>query len=213
MTPHTGLGLYGTSIIATLDPAHHVPLLALWQMWRAFPVHRATFYNYLTEKVIELDNPEVFYSLYVTPDEQVLLILANAGGPEHDRSPAVGVNVRLDLTKLSLSQEMSCWRMKGNTYETFRVGRVAPVEDGMITVPELLKHEFTGFVLSPGEAPEELTRLIKHLEGRPDRLPDILRAKQERLAQFDKLIDYFATLPIAANKLKYDEFMKDRVAE
>jgi hypothetical protein len=213
MTPHTGLGVMGTSILATLDPAHHTPLLALWQMWRAFPVHRATFYNYLTEKVIALDNPEVFYSLYVTADKQVLLILANAGGPEHDRSPAVGVNARLDVKKLGLPREMNCWRMKGNTYETFRVSGVSPVEDGLITVPELLKHEFVGFVLSPGEAPGELIRLMKHLEGRPDRLPDMLRAKQKRLAEFDKLIDCFATLPTAANKLKYDEFMKDRVAE
>jgi hypothetical protein len=103
--------------------------------------------------------------------------------------------------------------MKGNTYETFRIARVEPVVDGRISVPELLLHEFIGFVLTPGDPPEELTKLMNHLEGRWKRLPALLEAKQKRLADCDRRLDGFAKLPIAANKLKYDEFIKNRVAE
>lgn len=212
-TPHTPVGIMGTSVLATVDPAHHVELMALWQMWRAFPVHRGTFYNYLSEKVIDLDNPEVVYSLFVTPEKHVLLLLANRGGEITDRSPAVGVNAQLDTKKLELPNTMNCWRMKGNTYETFRISQAGPVQDGVVSVPEIGKHEFVGFVLSPDAPPDELTILQEHLAGRWDRLPAIMRAKQKRLAEFDETIENFAKLPHASQKLNYQEFMKDRVAE
>jgi hypothetical protein len=213
LTPHCGVGVMGTSIVATYDTANHPALIALWQAWRSFPVDKATFYNYLTEKVIELDNDEVVYSLYVTPEKHILLILANAGGKKTDSSPAVGVAAKLDMKKLDLPEHMRCWRMKGGTYETFRVAEIKEVEDGYICVPEIGKHEVVAFVLSPDTAPAELTDLIKHLDGRWDRLPDIMKHKQKRMAELDSIIDDFAKLPNAAKKLSYQDFMKGRVAE
>jgi len=214
VTPHVGVGVGGTAIVATVDPAHPVHLMALWQMWRAFPVEEATYYNYLTEKVLSLDNENVFYSLYVTNIKQVLLILANSGKPAFEATPATGVSVKIDVRKLGLPSQMNCWRLKGATYETFRIAEVPPVNDGSIDVPELSLHEYIGFVLSPSDAPMELTRLMRHLEGRPERLPAILKAKQKRLAEFDKKIDYFATLPNAKKEMDIALFKRnDRVAE
>lgn len=213
ITPHAGIGIMGTSVLASVDPAHNIPLLALWQMWRAFPVNRAVFYSYLTEQVVTLDNEEVKYSLYITPEKYILLILCNAGGKYLERMPAVGVNIRLDLKKLCLPGEMNCWRMKGNTYETFRLSRVDNVIDGGLNVPELGLYEFIGFVLSCNEPPEELLKLEKHLEGRYERLLKINKVKLDRLKEFDKLIDDFAGLPNAGNMINYAEFMKGRTAE
>lgn len=213
MTPHTGIGIMGTSVIATLDPARNTPLLALWQMWRGFPVEQAYFYNYLTNCVVKLDNPEVFYSLHVTPDKQVLLILANGGGPVLSKSPAVGVIAKLNLEKLGLPDTLNCWRMKGNSYETFRIAQIDPVQNGTIIVPELGHHEFIGFVLSPDKPPKELEALIKHLEGRTKRLAKFKKQNLKRLAEYDRLLDYFATLPNASRKIDYENFMKNRITE
>ena len=213
MTPHCGIGSLGTAIISTLDPAHHVSLIALWQMWRAFPVQRATFYNYLTDNVVTLDNNEVFYSMYITAEGYVLLILVNAGGPELENAPGIGVETKINIEKLGLSNEMKCWRMKGSTYETFRIEEIEKVKSGIISVPLLDLHEFVGFVLSPGSAPEELTNLITHLQGRGKRLGSIYDNKVVRLKALDNTMDQWAKLPTAVTKIKYDEFMRSRVAE
>ena len=213
VTPHVGVGVAGTAIVATCDPAHHIHLLALWQMWRAFPVEKATYYNYLSKKVVSLDNKEVFYSLYVTDAKQVLLILANSGKAAFEATPATGVKVQIDVHKLGLPSRLRCWRMKGATYETFRIAEIQEIENGVIDVPELGAHEYIGFVLCPAEPPAELPRLMKHLEGRPKRLPAILEAKQKRFVEFDKKLDYFATLPNAKNEMDYNEFMRNKVAE
>jgi hypothetical protein len=213
MTPHCGLGAMGTATIATLDPAHHVQLIALWQMWRAFPVHCAKFYNYLTESVISLSNDEVFYSMCVTDEGHVLLILVNAGGPGLESVPGIGVEVRIDLKKLSLPDEMNSWRMMGNTYETFRIRQTEKIENGKITVPLLDLHEFVGIVLSPDQPPEELVKLVEHLNERGKRLAKIYESKQIRLAEFDKALEQWSKLPVAATKIRYDEFMRGRTAE
>ena len=213
MTPHCGIGSMGTATIATLDPAHHTSLLALWQMWRAFPVQRARFYNYLTENVVTLDNDEVFYSMYVTDEGHVLLILVNAGGPELESVPGIGVEAKIDLDKLGLPEEMNCWRMKGNTYETFRIGEPEKVKNGIVEVPLLDLHEFIGFVLSPDQPPKEFVNLIEHLKGRGERLAKIYDNKLIRLSELDKALDKWSKLPEAATKIKYDEFMRGRTAE
>jgi len=213
LTPFNTVGVCGTAVNANLDPAHHPELIALWQMWRAFPVDKADFYNHLTESVIELDNPEILYSVFVTPEKQVLLLVVNPGGPMARKSATVSVNVRLDRKKLGLPEIMNCWRMKGNNYETFRIASVEPVCDGIIPIPEINIHEFIGFVLSPGLPPLELTWLCDHLEGRWQRLPRLLAAKQQRLLETDRMLDYFATLPNAKSQVDYAAFMKRRVAE
>lgn len=213
VSPHVGVGIGGTSVMATLDPSHFQSLLPLWQMWRAFPVQKSTFYNYLTEQVVLLDNDEVYYSLFVTEDKRMLLILANAGGPQHDASPSVGVNVKIDVAKLGLPEKMNVWRMKGQSYETFRIQPTDSVKDGYLSVPEIMLHELVGFVFSPDEAPEELLSLQEHFKNMPDRMKKILTNKQKRLAQFDQIMDTYLRLPHAAKKMTYGEFMKDRSAE
>lgn len=213
VTPHVGVGVAGTAIVATCDPAHYIHLLALWQMWRAFPMEKAMYYNYITTKVVSLDNKDVFYSLYVTDAKQVLLILVNSGKCAFEATPATGVKVKIDVNKLGLPSRLRCWRMKGATYETFRVAEVQAIENGVVDVSELGMHEYIGFILSPAETPAELTKLMKHLEGRPKRLPAILEAKQKRFVEFDKKLDYFATLPNAKNEMDYNEFMRNRSAE
>ena len=215
MTPHTGLGIMGTSIIATLDPGHNAPPLALWQMWRGFPVHRARFHNYLTEPMLRLDNDKVYYSLYVTEDQHVLLLLGNSDGQAPSGPPVTSVDVQLDTKTLGLPGKLNCWRrMKGNTYETFRIAETAQViNNARLSVSEMDPHEFIGFVLSPGKPPKELTDLMAHLEGRSERLGTILQAKLKRLAECDRPLDHFATLSIAANRMTYGDFMEKRVAE
>jgi hypothetical protein len=213
ISPQTGVGIMGTSVIATLDPAHHAELIALWQMWRAFPVEQATFYNHLTEQVATIDNDEVDYSVYVTADKQVLILMINRGGPVTQSSCAVGATVKLDMKKLGLPEEMNCWRMKGNTYETFRIAEVESVKDGCIFVPELEIHEFTGFILTPNTPPEKLIKLKQHLAGRWERMPKLMEAKQKRLLKADTLLDCFAKRPNAAKQLNYNKFMEGRIAE
>ncbi len=213
MTPHVGTGIAGTAILATLDPAHHKELIALWQMWRGFPVEKGTFFNYLTETVVELDNDEIYYSLYKTQENQLLLLLVNAGGAKSRGGCAVGVNVKVDIERLQIPNKMRCWRMKGNTYETFRISEVGLIENGCLSVPEIGIHEFIGFVLAPNEPPPELCELQKHLAGRWKRLPMLLENKQKRQKELDRLIDEYSTLPNAGSKLDYKTFMKNRAAE
>jgi hypothetical protein len=123
ITPHIGLGILGKSIQATHDPANTPAFIALWQMFRAFPVHSAFYYNYLSEQVITLDNVEITYSLYVTEEKQVLLIICNGSGSISEKMFSVGVMIKLMLEKLMLPPVMKCYRMLGNTYETFRINK------------------------------------------------------------------------------------------
>ncbi len=213
LTPHLGICVHGQSVLATVDPGYFPGLIALWQMWRAFPMERATFWNHLGPKVVTLDNPEIVYSLYTTPEGAAMLLIANAGGPRQESAPAVGVGVELDLERLGLSGQLRCWRMKGDRYETFRIQEIAPVEGGRIAVPEIDHHEVIGFVLCAGEPPETLTRLERHLEGRFARLAPLLEKKQERMKRLDLAIDRWAELPHARRSLTYEEFMKGRVTE
>ena len=213
LTPHVGVGIMGTSVLASLDPAYNIPLIALWQMWRAFPVHKAAFYNYLTEKVVSLDNNEVTYSLFVTEEKQIMLLLCNIGGKFSESMPAVGVNINIDTKKLKIPEKMKCWRMKGNTYETFRIAQIDDILNGIINVPELGISEFIGFILAVEKPPDEMINLVNHLDGRAERLYEIQKRKMTRLLEYDKLIDSFAKLPIANNKKSYEECMKGRVTE
>lgn len=213
MTPHCGLGITGTAIIATLDPAHHPELIALWQMWRAFPVENATFYNYLTRQVVELDNDEIDYSLYVTEQKEVLLLLVNRGGPISKSSCAVGVRAQININELNLPDNMKCWRMKGNNYNTFRIVETESIEKGIVHVAELGIHEFTGFILTPENPPVELVELQKHLTGRWERLAKLMEQKQKRLMQVDDMLDAFAKLPNARSNQNYNDFMQGRGAE
>lgn len=213
ITPQVGVGIMGKSVIATLDPAHHSELIALWQMWRAFPVEQATFYNYLTEQVAVIDNNEVDYSLYITDKKQILLLMINRGGPKSKSSCAIGANIKLDINKLCLPSKMNCWRMKGNSYETFRISEIEPIEYGCIYVSELGIHEFIGFVLTPDSPPAELLALKEHLSERWKRLPKLLENKQKRLLELDIKLDVFAKLPNADRKSDYNDFMKGRVTE
>jgi hypothetical protein len=211
LTPHIGLGILGKSIMATLDPAHTPHYIALWQMWRSFPVEKAKFYNYLTETVVELDNSEVTYSLYVTDKNQILLIVCNKGGPKSENSVSVELNIKLDHINLGLSKNMKSVIMRGNTYETFRAYNWEDISEGAIHLPEIGINEFVGFVLYEKEIPDETVKLIKHLEKRHERMSVINEKKIERLMETDKLLDQFNKLDL--DKLNADDFMKNRVME
>lgn len=213
ITVHYGVGIGGSAIIATLDPAHHREMIALWQMFRAFPVERANYYNYLYPSVIELDNPEIFYSLYVTDDGHALLIIVNGGGEITDSFPCVGCHIQLDLQKLGLSNKLNCVELKGTDYQSFRLLDVEPVIDGQIFIPEIARHEFIGFVLSSGQPPENLTKLRNHLETRHERLTEILTNSQERQVQLDELLAKFHKSPLAQNQISYEEYTRGRTAE
>ena len=211
ITPHTGLGATGTSILASLDPAHFRDLLPLWQIWRAYPVERARVYTYLQPGAVEVDNDEVYYSLYATDDPYYLLILANAGGPFHDANPAVGVTARINIE--GIPDDLRTWRLKGRSYETFRVAEIGRTKGALIEVPELLLYETVGYILSPGDPPETLTRLQSHLDGRWDRMGGILKNKAARNAWLDEQFDKWARLPQAKNRPDYRRFIGNRVAE
>ncbi|MBN2853846.1 MAG: hypothetical protein JXQ23_14040, partial [Clostridia bacterium] len=213
ITPHVGLGILGKSIIATLDPAHTPPYIALWQMWRAFPVHEATYYNYLTEKVVTLNNDEVTYSLYVTKSKQMLLIICNGGGSYAEKMFSVGVNIQLDMEKLALPDTMSCYKMSGNTYETFRIAQQEPCHNGMIHVEEIGIHEFIGFILSEDEPPEEMVQLEMYLENRFERLAGIYSSKMKRLKECDQLLKQFEKSKSNNQPMEADKLMTRRVAE
>lgn len=213
LTPHVGLVVGGKAIIANMDPAHFPACIALWQMWRAFPMDRARIYNYLTETVLTLDNEEISYSLFLTPEQHLLLIIANTGGPRLEDSPSIGVNIELDIQKLGLPATLRCWRMKGNTYETFRIAETDPIHDGKLSVYEIDHHEFIGYILSPDTPPDTLPTLQKHLEGRFDRLPHLLKEKQKRFLHTDRAMDQFAKLPHAHQFFSYQEFMQGRIVE
>ncbi len=62
-------------------------------------MEKATFYNYLTNEVVELNNDEIYYSLYMTDEKHILLLLVNKGGTKSLNACAVGVTVRLNLKK------------------------------------------------------------------------------------------------------------------
>lgn len=213
VTPHVGLGVCGKAIIATVDPGYFTELMALWQMWRAFPMAEATFYNHLSEPVLSLDNEEIAYSLYKTQRGEILLLIANCGGPRLDDSPSIGVNIALDMEALGLPRSLRCWRMKGNTYETFRITEMEPVQDGALSVYEIDHHEFQGYILAPDEPPKTLTQLQQHLSGRAERLKSLLPEKQKRLEKMDKQLDQFSKLPHAHVFFSYEQFMAGRVAE
>ncbi len=215
VTIHYGVGIGGKAVIATMDPAHHRELLALWQMYRAFPVESARFYNYLhPTPAVELDNPEVFYSLYANDKGQALLLLANAGGEMANAFPCVGVNVQLRTGDIGLSDSLQCVPLRGSDYQTFRIGEPFIVEKGSLNVPEIALHEFLGFVLfEAGNPPQELFELGKHLDTRWDRLPGLLAAKQKRLHQQDALLLQFSKDPLAGSNISYEEFTRGRSAE
>ncbi len=213
VTPHVGLGVCGKAIIATVDPGYFPELMALWQMWRAFPMEEATCYDTLAAPVLSLDNEEIAYTLYRTPRGEILLLLVNEGGPRLDDSPAIGVNIDLDLTALGLPEELRVWRMRGQSYETFRITEMEPITAGHLAVYEIDHRELQGYILSADEPPATLTALQEHLAGRAERLGPLLRQKQERLVRLDHQLDTFARLPHAHQFFSYSEFMAGRVAE
>jgi uncharacterized protein DUF6259 len=213
VTVHYGVGIGGSAVIATLDPAHHREMIAFWQIFRAFPIEKATYYNYLYPAVLKLDNPEILYSLYVTEDGCALLIIVNGGGRMTASYPCVGCNISLDLDKLGLSNKLNCVELKGSDYQSFRMFDAAPVRGGKIFVPEIGRHEFIGFVLSPGDPPDKLTTLRSHLETRNERLSKILKNNQTRQSQVDKMLAEFHKSPLAQNHISYEEYTRGRTAE
>lgn len=214
ITVHYGVGIGGTAVIATLDPAHHREMIALWQIYRSFPVEKAKFYNYLFPGAVTLDNTEILYSLYVTPAGQALLILVNGGGEMTSSFPCVGVNVQLHLKTLGLSSELNCVPLKGSDYQTFRIGNSTTVRNGKLEVLEIAHHEVLGFVLfQNGNAPAELITLQKHLDTRFERLGAILQAKQARLKLQDQLLYEFSQSPLAKKQVSFQEFTRGRSAE
>ena len=213
ITPHTGLGVLGTSIVASLDPAHNRDLLPLWQMWRAFPVERGRIYTYHNPGAVTVDNDEVYYTLFVTDDPCALLVLSNSGGPYHDANPSVGVTALIDENISGLSGELRVWRLKGRSYETFRISELPIATGARVEVPELLLHETVGFIFSPGDPPEELYRLQRHLDSRWERLGDVYRKKSVRNTWLDDKLDGWARLPQAQTRVDYREFLEGRVAE
>lgn len=213
ITPHIGLGILGKAVVASHDPAHVPHFIALWQMWRAFPVEKATYYNYLTKEVVEIDNEEVTYSLYVTDKKQVMIIICNGGGAISEKMYSVGVNIKLNTVKLDLPEKLNCWSMRGNTYETFRITKVDKINNGIIRVDEIGIHEFIGFILSPNKVPIELKNCIKHLEGRFTRLGEIYENKIKRLTIDDDLLKGFHEKNVKYENMDSEKFMKNRIAE
>lgn len=211
LTPHIGLGILGKSIRASLDPAHTPHYIALWQMWRAFPMNKASFYNYLTTDVVTIDNTEVTYSMYITPQKQVLLLLSNEGGPIAEAAVSVEANVNIDIEMLNLPDNMSCWRLKGNTYETFRISKEKNIVNGVIRVPEIAINEFIGIILTPDKAPEELVKLEDHLKNRFNRLSLIYENRIKRLKEADRMIEDFNKLDVKT--MNENEFMQNRTME
>ncbi len=211
ITPHIGLGVLGKSIRATMDPAHTPHFVALWQIWRSFPVERSAFYNYLTKKVLTIDNDEITYSMYMTSEKQILLIICNGGGKISESAVSVEVNIQLDIEKLDIPKRMNCWKLKGSTYETFRIYRTNDVSNGHIRIPEIGIDEFIGIILTDREPPEELIKLQGHLEGRFERLAQIYTNRIERMIETDIKIDEFNKLDVKT--MTEEEFMKDRTME
>ncbi len=212
ITPHIGLGIMGQSVIASHDLAHTPHYLALWQMLKAFPVEKATYYNYLSQTVLSIDHEEITYSLYVTDKKQVLLILANGGGALSEKAYAVSAKIQLDTTFLKLPKIMNCWSIKGNTYETIRVVKEQPLINGQLIVNEIGIHEFMGFVFTVDKPPKELLELQSHLENRFNRLASINEKKLIRLIEQDKLIGEF-TKGHSQSDIDPDQLIKDRAAE
>lgn len=211
IVPHVGQGIMGKSVIASFDPAHQKELLPLWQMLRCFPVHRSRFYNYLTAEAVTLDNPEVFYSLYVC-DSDALLILSNGGGEKSRSFPSVGVTANIDLNVTGLGKELKAWRIKGSSYETIRAEKESPIKNGTICISELGILETIAFVMFSENPPKELTDFFYHLQGKFTRLPNHYRAKLDRLKIQDNIIKDFNTEKIK-NDIDYKIFMQGRTAE
>ncbi|MBN2557577.1 MAG: hypothetical protein JXB33_02340 [Clostridia bacterium] len=211
ITPHIGLGIMGKSIMASMDPGHTPHFIALWQMWRAFPVEKAIFCNYLTERAFMIDNEEIHGCMYSVPGDGVLLIMSNGGGPTAEKAFAVSVSIRIDIDKLGLDEKLRCWSLKGNDYETFRIEEEADVLDGLLYVPEIGIDEFMGFILAKNQPPEEMKRLQEHLEGRFDRMAKINEEKMKRLIEADNMLREFNRME--SGTPDEEAFMKDRVAE
>lgn len=212
ITPHIGLGIMGQSVIASHDLAHTPHYLALWQILKVFPVKKATYYNYLSQKVITIDHDEITYSLYVTNEKQVLLIIANGGGPLSEKAYAVSTTIQLDINLLKLPSTMNCWSIKGNTYETVRIVEDQPLINGQLTVQEIGIHEFMAFVFTIDQPPQELIDLKEHIENRYKRLVVINEFKIKRLIEQDKLISEF-TKGHSKTTMDPDQLIKDRGAE
>jgi hypothetical protein len=206
VTPHVGVGVMGTSIVATMDPAHWREVLALWQVWRAFPVQEATFYNYLTTPVVTIGNDQIAWSLYSVPGKYAMLVLAH-GPVDPNKIVPVRCPVKFDCELLKLSPEAKTFELRGSGYENFRVNSFESLKDGKLLVGEVNPGEVVGIVLYNQQPPKETLELIEHLKGRPERLAKLLPAKITRLQEFDKMIQAFAHEPTADTSF---DFMADR---
>jgi hypothetical protein len=206
VTPHVGVGVMGTSIVATMDPAHWREVLALWQIWRAFPVQEATFYNYLTAPAALLSNDQIAWSLYSVPGKYALLVLAH-GPVDPNKIVPVRCPVKFDCNLLKLSPDAKTLELRGSGYENFRINPFEPLNDGKILVGEVNPGEIVGIVIYNQEPPKETMQLIEHLKGRPERLAKLLPAKIARLQEFDRTIQAFAHEPTADTSF---DFMADR---
>ncbi|MCK5811744.1 MAG: hypothetical protein KAG94_02505 [Clostridiales bacterium] len=212
ITPHIGQGIMGQSVLASHDLVHTPHHIAYWQIYRAFPIEKATYYNYLNQNVVNIDHNEITYSLYVTDEKQVLLIIANGGGELSEKAYAVSTTIQLDINLLKLPLSMNCWSIKGNTYETIRIVKEQPLINGQLTVQEIGIHEFMGFIFTVDNPPKELVELQSHLENRFKRLVNINEKKIKRLIKQDKLINEF-TKGHSQSAIDPDQLIKDRAAE
>ena len=147
----------------------------------------------------------------MTPEKQILLIICNGGGEISESAVSVEVNIQLDTEKLDIPEKMNCWKLKGTTYETFRIYKTDGIYNGNIKIPEIGIYEFIGIILTDGEPPEELNKLQGHLEGRFERLAQIYTKRIARMTETDTKIDEFNKLNVKT--MTEEEFMKDRTME
>jgi hypothetical protein len=182
-------------------------------MLRAFPVGNSRFFNYLTNSAVSVDNPEFYYSLYVSDTQrEALLILSNGSGEKSRNSPAVGCTVQIDLTLTGLPEHLQGWIIRGSSYETVRAVKSGPIKNGMLSVNELGIFETVAYILYTASPPKEFSELIFHLQGRWQRMPDLLRNKMNRLKRQDECIGNLNS-NFTGENMTYPDFMKDRTME
>jgi len=211
LTPHLGLGVLGKSILASHDPNHTPHFIALWQMFRAFPMEKSIFHNYLADDFVLIEEPEMVYSMYTANNDSALFIICNTGGPESEKKISLEAHIKIDTKKACIPDKMKSMIMKGTSYENFRIREWENINDGSIYIPEIGIHEFIGIVMYQNELPYETKQLIEHLKGRYKRLSGIYERKIKRLLETDKKTDEYNKLDL--KKINADEFMKNRIME
>jgi len=213
VTPHVGVGVMGTSIVGTVDPAHWREVLALWQIWRAFPVQEALFYNYLTPPVLEISNDQIAWSLYAVPGKYALLVLAHAGPRDVKQIVPVRCQVKFDCAALRLPSGAKTIELRGSSYDNFRINDFEPLKDGKLLVGEVNLGEVAGILVYSDKLPSETLKLQKSLNGRFGRIAKIMSAKIRRLQKNDQQTQKFAHEPTADSSFDFTADRANKAAE